>query len=346
MGFFDSLTGKQKTKVPASGFYSQPQAYQDLYNSALGQANSVLPQLSADAFTPLAQTADETQAFDLARQGLGTEQNFNKNISMLMNPYDEYVINDLNRQAQGNNSLVNQAATQAGQQGSNRSFLGTSDVEQNRLNSIGQFRQSQYNNAVNQALGPLAGLQQQDISNLLGIGTFQRGLDYETNMAPLNSANAQLGLLNSVPTSFGNFGTKEQTIKTGGGLGGLLSGPVGQLGMSYLTGGLSGLGAGTGAAFGGSGLMGANQAAGSLMSSSQMGPYQGFFSDERLKENIEKVGEENGFNIYEFSYIGDSSRFRGVMAQEVKEIMPEAVFESEGFMRVNYDMIGVEMRIV
>ncbi len=46
------------------------------------------------------------------------------------------------------NSLVNQAATRAGQQGSNRSFLGTSDVEQNRLNNIGQFRQSQYNNAV------------------------------------------------------------------------------------------------------------------------------------------------------------------------------------------------------
>lgn len=278
MGFFDSLTGAQKTRVPASGFYAMPKEYQDLYKGLLGQAqNTVLPggQLNTQAFTPMGVTGDETQAFDMMRQGLGSEENFNSNISMLMNPFDEYVIDDLNRQSQGANSLINQNASMMGQMGSNRQFLGSSDVEQNRLNSIGQFRQNQYNNAVNQALGPLAGLQQQDISNLLGIGGFERGLDMQTKQAPFAALNAGLGALGGFPSQFGNFGTEERTIKTGGGLGGLLSGPIGQGLMAYATGGGS-LAGGPGM-FGGSGVLGVNQALGSAFSGSAMGPYRGFF---------------------------------------------------------------------
>lgn len=65
-------------------------------------------------------------------------------------------------------------------------------------------------------------------------------------------------------------------------------------------------------------------------------------SDISLKENIEKVGEEKGFNIYEFNYKGDSKRYRGVMAQEVQKVMPEAVTEKDGFLAVFYDMIGIK----
>ena len=68
-------------------------------------------------------------------------------------------------------------------------------------------------------------------------------------------------------------------------------------------------------------------------------------SDYRLKENIEYIGTENGWPVYEFNYINiPDHRFIGVMAQDVERIMPEAVSESEGFKRVNYDMIGVRMR--
>lgn len=274
MGFFDSLTGAQKTTIPASGYYSTPPGYQSLYAGLLGQAqNTILPggQLNSQMFTPLPQTQDETNAFNQARQGLApTQESLQKDVQMQMNPFDDYVINDINRQSQGQNSLVNQAATQAGQQGSNRSFLGSSDVEQNRLNSIGQFRQGQYNTAVNNALGPIANLRQQDIQNQLGIGSFQRGLDSATNQAPFAALQAGQDVLNGFPTKFGNFGSPQTTIKTGGGLGGLLSGPLGQLGLAALTGGGS-------AVFGGSGLLGANQALGALGSSSGMGPYQGFF---------------------------------------------------------------------
>lgn len=65
-------------------------------------------------------------------------------------------------------------------------------------------------------------------------------------------------------------------------------------------------------------------------------------SDLNLKENIKKVGKENGFNIYEFSYKGDSKRYRGVMAQEVQKVMPEAVTVKDGFLAVFYDKIGIK----
>lgn len=94
---------------------------------------------------------------------------------------------------------------------------------------------------------------------------------------------------------------------------------------------------------------------GALAGSAFAGPVGGFlgsavgglFSDRRLKENVELVGEENGFPIYKFNYINIPDKtFIGVMAQDVKDIMPEAVSETEGFMKVDYNMIGVQMREV
>ena len=68
-------------------------------------------------------------------------------------------------------------------------------------------------------------------------------------------------------------------------------------------------------------------------------------SDRRLKENIEFVGKERGFNIYTFNYISDPSRrFRGVMADEVLLVTPEAViYGDDGYAKVNYTMLGLEM---
>lgn len=68
-------------------------------------------------------------------------------------------------------------------------------------------------------------------------------------------------------------------------------------------------------------------------------------SDIRVKENIEIVGKENGHNIYEFNYKGDDKRYVGVLAQEVQNIVPDAVVEVDGVLKVDYGMIGVEMRM-
>ena len=73
----------------------------------------------------------------------------------------------------------------------------------------------------------------------------------------------------------------------------------------------------------------------------------GKYSDRRLKKDIVLVGrdERTGLNLYEFSYrAAPSYRWRGVMADEVLQVMPQAVLTAaDGFMRVNYSALGIEM---
>jgi len=61
-----------------------------------------------------------------------------------------------------------------------------------------------------------------------------------------------------------------------------------------------------------------------------------FFSDRRLKSNIERVGTHPlGIGIYEYDIAG--RRERGVMADEVESVKPEAVStHSSGYKMVNY----------
>ena len=81
-----------------------------------------------------------------------------------------------------------------------------------------------------------------------------------------------------------------------------------------------------------------------LGAGTQLGSAAIYASDIRLKENIKLKGIENGHNVYEFSYIDDDKKYIGVMAHEVKKIKPSAVTVIDGFMAVDYDKIGVEMR--
>ena len=91
--------------------------------------------------------------------------------------------------------------------------------------------------------------------------------------------------------------------------------------------------AGTAGMVGGLGQMG--------MAAAMM-PAGTFPSDRRLKTNIQLIGKhDNGMNIYSWDYVwGEHSR--GVMADEVEEIMPEAVvMHPTGFKMVNYSMLGL-----
>lgn len=87
---------------------------------------------------------------------------------------------------------------------------------------------------------------------------------------------------------------------------------------------------------------------GGLMGGAAAMKTAGFFSDMRLKENVSHVGVDarTGINMYEFSYKGDAKRYRGVMADEVKLTHPEVIGEFGGFMTVDYDALGIEMKEV
>jgi hypothetical protein len=72
-------------------------------------------------------------------------------------------------------------------------------------------------------------------------------------------------------------------------------------------------------------------------------------SDRRLKQDIARVGTyDNGLPQYEFAYRADPTvRYRGVMADEVEKFMPEAVVTGpDGYQRVNYALLGIEMEKV
>ncbi len=73
-----------------------------------------------------------------------------------------------------------------------------------------------------------------------------------------------------------------------------------------------------------------------------------YASDINLKENIEKVGSlDNGLNVYKFEYKPEykdtwgHGEHIGVMAQEVEQVIPEAVqMHEDGYKLVNYAMLG------
>ena len=69
-------------------------------------------------------------------------------------------------------------------------------------------------------------------------------------------------------------------------------------------------------------------------------------SDIRLKTNISRIGTTVfGLAHYQFAYLGSDEMFTGVMAQDVLDVMPEAVSrDATGFYRVNYGMLGIEMQ--
>ena len=72
-----------------------------------------------------------------------------------------------------------------------------------------------------------------------------------------------------------------------------------------------------------------------------------FGSDEKLKKNIERVDTSNdGYPIYEFSYLGSRKRYRGVMAQDVVKTNPMAVHIQNGLMYVDYSKLDVDMELV
>lgn len=67
------------------------------------------------------------------------------------------------------------------------------------------------------------------------------------------------------------------------------------------------------------------------------GTVASLFSDERLKDNIEKVGElHDGQNVYRYDF-GNGRTQLGLLAQEVLKKKPEAVGKRDGYLTVDYD---------
>lgn len=337
MGFLSGLFGGKETTTPASGLEALTPAYRNLYNSVTGNLSSNIGNINASMFRPQDLSVGEQGAIGQINQGFTpTQDSLSSDIGMLMNPYQQYVTNDINRQANSGFSVLKQNADAMGQFGSNRQQLGANDIEQTRLNTIGNANRIGYDTALSSLLNNIIPQRRLDAASQLGIGDFIRNLSLQQQQAPLQSMQAQAGLLGAInPIAQGQ---PQQTFKTGGGLSGMLGG-IGQLGglasgvggiSSYLGG--TGLASSLGAAGGLSSIGGALSSLGGLMS----------FSDARLKENVVFKENYNGHNIYQFNYIGNPQLHSGVIAQEVELIDPESVMYVRGVRMVDYNRIGVE----
>jgi len=262
---------------------------------------------------------------ELARlQGLSD----NQTIGNLYSQGYGQALGQFNNQQQLNSGLLSQGYQGATGQLNNQQQLqygANAQRANNQLSAANQYAglgNSQLNNT-------LAAAQAQ-----LGAGNMQQGLAQSYLNVPYQQFQQQQAYPWQATQYLGNM-----AMGTGGQSGttstqpspSMLSqlGGLGLTGYGMFGGGLGGLGA--------AGALGT--AAGTLGAASSLGSAAGLaglaLSDRRAKKNIEKVGEKNGINVYDYEYKGSPIRQRGVMAQEVEGI-PGAVKEVNGLKMVDY----------
>lgn len=224
MGFLDGITqtlfggsSGSSQQQATSGFGLLPLPIQDAYKNYATSVSSQIPN-ATKAYTPLPQTAGETQAYSNINQGFApTQQSLNSDLSMLQNPFNSSVIGQLNNQANGQYSVLKQAQDQAGTFGSNRGILGANDIENTRQNNIGSLLQNQYNTALGQVFNNLIPQRQQDAMNQLQAGASQRQLAGQQSAAPITGLQQVGTALGILPASGGSqsTGSSEQSSSKG-----------------------------------------------------------------------------------------------------------------------------------
>ena len=172
-----------------------------------------------------------------------------------------------------------------------------------------------------------------DLSNVAQNLQNQQWQQYTTNLQPFLNTSAQaasgIGTLNSglgtaLNANYGSLADLGYSSETGKGNADANAALAGNAASGNFVNALMGIAGLGSSSIGGSALSGA----GALI-----------FSDARVKEDIEPVGEMfDGTNIYRYRYKGDPSERThiGVMAQEIEAHNPDAVREFGGIKAVDY----------
>lgn len=220
MGFFSSIIGGSSGSSSSNtgGFNALPPEISGAYKDYGQQIQDLLKSGNlTNMYKPLAQTAGETKAYGAIDQGFApTEQSIMSDVAMQQNPYDKYVIDEINRQSGGDYSILKQSLNEAGQMGSNRQNLGANDIDLSRLNQIGSFKQQGYNTALQNALTTLPGARQQDAQGQLGAAANQRGLAGQESQAQLIALQQLAAALGILPTVEGSSSSSSKSSSSPG----------------------------------------------------------------------------------------------------------------------------------
>lgn len=309
---FESIFGGPSKSAQSSatptGFASLPKFGQEAFKEAVtrGQELSQDPGL----FAPAGLTPEQQASLSTLTSGLGptSPEAFRTGLETFGDPFQEQVIQnairDINTAGRGQLSDIGTLASEAGGFGGTRQALLESELQKNLQQTIGDVSGQLRSQGFQQAADRTLG----DIARgqQLAIPTFGFG-----EVGRGVQTQQQQAPLQAVDF----LSRLSQGLPTGGGQ---TSSGVSTGARESILGDVGKLLGGASAAFA--------------------------VSDERLKQDIECVGRENGYNIYEFAYKSNpESRYRGVMAQEVIQTDPDAVMEVDGYLAVNYGAIGLQM---
>ena len=265
-------------------------------------------------------------ATGLAAQSTGSVNPSALNVGQYMNPFTQSVVNATQaamNQQQGQQLSQQQAdAIRGGAFGGERAGLQRAQLQGQQSLAQAQAIAPLYQQNYNQALA--AAQQQQGV----GLGAEQANRQNLQNAATLFGSigtNAQQAGLAGAQAQLAAGQTQQQTQQAG--LQALYNQFQQQQGFPYQQAQfLANIAEGTGALSG-------NATSGTSTTTGG----GGFFSDERLKENIQRVGEtDDGQPIYRYNYKGDKNTQIGLLAQDVEKHHPEAVGLAGGYKTVNY----------
>jgi hypothetical protein len=337
--FEQNATAQQLANASAGQNNANAQTNMGLTNAALGQqfgqyataqqlANSAAGQNNANAQTNM----------QLTNAALGQQFGQNVTSANFANAAQQQAYN----QAQGNAQFQN--AAQAQQYGQNLSDMQAQNTAVGQRFGMDTSNQASTNNAQTQQYNAAmanANLNNQQLSQLYN----QQLQSGQMSNAASNQQLAQNQAVQQNPLNI------LQALRTGAQLNtaNLPAVGVSQPGQLANWQGADMLGAATAQGQYDQSVYNAQAAANAQMMSAGIGAAGALggagikaASDRRLKKNIKRIGTHVlGIGLYTWDYLWGEP-FAGVMADEVEQVMPEAiVMHPSGFKMVNYSMLGL-----
>lgn len=326
---------------------------------------------ASGALAPL--TAELVGEGVAATRGLATRLP-ETDLSGYMSPYTQAVLEpalrDIGERAAQERLRLGQQAARTGAFGGSRQAIAEAELERGTQRTMGDLSARERAAAYNEALRQFR-LDQERIPALysgalgqVGTGLAQTAARLGTEVAPLTQIGGAQRALEQAELDFqrqqfeeerdfplrgievlrASLGLSPQVLGIGSTSTATTTAPGPNI-LSQLTGGLiqaPKIIEGAGAAYGGLSSLGSSALSGltSLGSTiggglSSLASFLPFLSDERMKTDIEEVGEdpETGLMMYAYRYKGDPKTYPkviGPMAQEVEEMYPESVTEVAG----------------